>query len=145
MSNVFVVKKSLKKTNMINFLYEHLNCNNLFCFHNFLENLSNPSKLVWRCFIISNGRYTSKGVKCNPSQNPKWPPKYSSKKVEKWGRKVPLGNGLLGETGSSCYNVHVLKHILQTKRATLIIPYMGQDDYLFLWKSLRVLTFELTV
>ena len=28
---------------------------------------------------------------------------------------------MVGETGSSCYNFHVFKHIMQTKRATLII------------------------
>ena len=38
-------------------------------------------------------------------------------------------------SGSSCYNFHVLKHTMETKRATLIIFSVRQDEYLFLWKS----------
>ena len=33
----------------------------------------------------------------------------------------------VGETGSSCYNFHVFKHIMQTKRARLIIFSIRQD------------------
>ena len=51
---------------------------------------------------------------------------------------------IVGETGSSCYNFHVFKHTMQTKRATLIIFSIGQDEYLFLSKSVKVLKFELT-
>ena len=33
---------------------------------------------------------------------------------------------------SSCYNFHVLKHIMQTKRATLLIFSMRQDESLLM-------------
>ena len=33
-------------------------------------------------------------------------------------------------TGSSCYNFHVFNHIMQTKRATLIIFSIRQDEHL---------------
>ena len=50
-----------------------------------------------------------------------------------------------GDRVYSCYNFHVFKHIMQTKRATLIIFFsIRQDEYLFLSKSVKVLKFKLT-
>ena len=49
----------------------------------------------------------------------------------------------VGETGSSCYKLHFLKRTMQTKRATLMSS-MRQDDYVFIYKSVEVLKFELT-
>ena len=43
----------------------------------------------------------------------------------------------IGETGSSCYNFHVFKHIMQTKRATLVLFSIRQDEYLFISKSMN--------
>ena len=46
--------------------------------------------------------------------------------------------------GSTCYNFHILKHIMQTKRATFIIHPVRQYEYLFVYKSVKVLKFVLT-
>ena len=49
--------------------------------------------------------------------------------------------------GSSCYNFHVFKHIMQTKRARLVISSIRQDEYRptsSYEKSVKVLKFLLT-